>query len=222
MPFWKRRKRPRQQGSPRKPASNARKRRSEAELREAEERKRAAEEAERKARAEAEAAERRREQARKDTEEAEARAKAAKEANEREIARQQVLAAKAEADRATIAKVEAEAEARAAKTEVREADRDATLAAGAAVRLEKRAERIEDKITDTAALSRTRGELGTVGSLARRWTYRVTDYDAIPLERLKPFLNRDAIDAAVYRLMQTGERDLPGVVFEQVEEARIA
>jgi chemotaxis protein histidine kinase CheA len=208
-------------------AEEARKQREEAakreaELREAEERKRAAEEAERKARAEAEAAERRREQARKDTEEAEARAKAAKEANEREIARQQVLAAKAEADRATIAKVEAEAEARAAKTEVREADRDATLAAGAAVRLEKRAERIEDKITDTAALSRTRGELGTVGSLARRWTYRVTDYDAIPLERLKPFLNRDAIDAAVYRLMQTGERDLPGVVFEQVEEARIA
>lgn len=196
--------------------------RREAEAREAERRKFEAEQAERRARAEAEEAERRREAAKREAEAAERRAKDAKEAAEREEARMAVLKAKAEADQARIAKIEAEAAARDAKQEAREANKEADLALGAALRLEKRAERIEDKLDDDAALTRTRGDLGSVGSLAKRWTYRIVDFDAIPMERLKPFIHRDAIEAAIYRYMQTGERELPGVVFEQINEARIA
>lgn len=188
----------------------------------AERRKQEAEEAERKARAAAEEAERRREQARREEEAARERAKKATEEAEREEARLLAIKARGEQDRATVAKIEAEAEAREAKGEAREANKEAVLLTGDAVRAEKRAERIDAAIEDGAALSRTRGDLGTVGSLAKRWTYRVVDFNALPLDTLRPFLARDAIDAAIFRLMQTGVRELPGVIFEQVEEARIA
>jgi chromosome segregation ATPase len=189
---------------------------------EAEQRRKDAEAAEAKAKAEAAAAEKRRDDARKEAEAAEKRARDAKEAAEREEARQAAITAKAVADRATIAKVEADAAAREAKTEQREANRDAVILTGEAVRAEKRAERVEEAAKDDAAMSRTRGDLGTVGSLAKRWTCRVVDYDALPLKTLLPFIGRDAIDSALYRLMQTGVRELPGAIFEQVEEARIA
>ena len=91
------------------------------------------------------------------------------------------------------------------------------------MRAEKRADRLDQAAqASDAELARTRGELGTVGTMAKRWTYKVTNYDAVPLDRLRPFLAREAIDAAVFRLMQTGVRELPGVEFEQVSEARVA
>jgi chromosome segregation ATPase len=208
-------------------AEIARKEREEAERKareaaEAEQRKRDAEAAEAKAKAEAAEAERRAAAAKAEAAAAEQRAKEAKEANDREEARQAALKAKSEADRARIAKVEADAAAREAKEEAREANREAVMSTGDALRAEKRAERIDAKAEDAAALSRTRGDLGTVGSLAKRWTYRVINYNDIPMEMIKPFIAHDAIDAAIWRAMQTGVRSIPGVVIEQVEEARIA
>lgn len=188
----------------------------------AEQKRKEAEAAEAKARAEAAAAEKRRDDARREAELQEQRAKDAKDAAEREEARAAALAQKTAADRATIAKVEADASVREAQKDAREANRDAVILTGDAVRAEKKAERIEAKIDDAAELSRTRGDLGTVGSLAKRWVYRVTDYSAIPPEALWAFIHNDAKDAAIWRAMQTGVRSIPGVVIEQVEEARIA
>lgn len=193
----------------------------EKERQEAEARRLEAEKQEREARERAEKAERDRIAAKQEAERQEARAKAAREEAEREEARAAALKAKREADAALIAKVEADAEVREAVTEKREAAKDQITAEGQSVRLEKRAERIEEKIEDGAELSRTRGELGTVGSLAKRWTYRVTDYDKIPMAKLRPFIHQDAINAAIHRMMMSGVRELPGVVFEQIEEGRI-
>jgi hypothetical protein len=192
------------------------------EAQEAEDRRKRAEEAERKAKEEAEAAEKRREAAKRDAEEAERRAKAAQEEAERQEARAASLKAKNEADVALIAQVTAERQAHEAKQEVKEASRVADTAFSGAVRADNRAQKLEQSADDKTANSRLRGDLGTVGSLAKRWTYRVVDYNKVPLESLRPFLQRDAIDSAVYRMMQTGVRELPGVIFEQVEEARIA
>lgn len=165
----------------------------------------AKDEAERKARAEADAKRL-------------AELKAAREAEEQKAREAREAAAKAREEQAA-----AETAARAAKAEQREAAKTETEALGQAVRAERRADRLDDAANATDAdLSRTRGELGTVGSLARRWVFRVDDYDAIPLNVLRPFVSRDAIDAAIHKLMMTGRRDLPGVTFEQISEARVA
>lgn len=141
-----------------------------------------------------------------------------REAEEAKAREAREAAAKAREEQA-----KAEAAAKAAKQEQREAERDEKATFGQAVRAEKRADRLDEsaKASD-ADLARTRGELGTVGTMARRWTFKVKDYGAVPLDKLRPFLATDAIDAAIFRLMQTGVRELPGVEFEQVSEARIA
>lgn len=178
-----------------------------------------------------------------------AAAKAAAEKAERDAAEETERQARAEADRVRLAELkaqreaeeqrareareaaaaaradqqQAEAAAKAAKAEQAEAARHETAALGQAVRAEKRADRLDGAASASDAdLSRTRGELGTVGSLARRWVFRVTNYDAIPMDVLRPFLAREAIDAAIHKLMMTGRRELAGVEFEQISEARVA
>lgn len=131
--------------------------------------------------------------------------------------------AKRQAAKAREEQQQAEEGARAAKRDAKEAGRDEKAAMGAALRTEKRADRMDQAAgASDADMSRNRGELGTVASLARRWTCRVVDRRAIPLERLRDFINPDAIDAAVYRFMMAGQRELPGVVFEEITEARVA
>lgn len=102
-------------------------------------------------------------------------------------------------------------------------------------KLEQRAGRTERRMGSAADLSRSRGDLGSVGSLARRWTADVTDFElliqggddldeAVRLGKLITLLNfvhRDAVSAAVNKAMTAGVRDLPGVHYEQVEEGRI-
>lgn len=118
---------------------------------------------------------------------------------------------------------EAEEARQAATTEAKDASKDERSAFKAAERHDKQAGKHEAAAQGSAAdLARTRSEYGVVGTLAERWTYRIVDIDKIPLERLRSFINPDAIEAAVHRFMQSGQRDLPGVVFEKAKEARVA
>lgn len=167
-----------------------------------------------------------------------AEARASREADEAaaqtaaEERRRQEAAAREARDAARDAEGEAKAAGKDAKGHTTEADRTAN-----------RATRIEtnlEKSTD-ADHSRTRGELGTVGGLARRWAYHIVDEAALragflvpghlaPSASLAEHLTTDALEGAVFRWMRahqgsfTGERIeglLPGVVFAYEQEARI-
>lgn len=184
------------------------------------------EEAERQAKEDAE-----REEQRKRDQEAAAKAKQEREAAE-------AAAAKAKEEKAA-----AEKAARDAKEKARE-EEQAGKAAGKEVkgltteadRNANRADRIENKLEKSteADLSRTRGELGTVGGLARRWNRYITDEAALRavLGPLGEHFTTDALEGATWKWMLvhrpgfTGERvepaELPGVVFIYETEARIS
>ena len=102
----------------------------------------------------------------------------------------------------------------AAKTASREADASLTEA----VRETKAADKIAAKIDGPDAdLARTRSLHGAVSTLQRNWVCRVTDYNLLDRDALWPFIHRDAIDAALWKLMQTlpiERRTMPGAVME--------
>jgi hypothetical protein len=160
---------------------------------------------------------------------------------------EEAAAAKAKADRkaaedagraAKDAAREHEGDAKGAGREVRQAGADADRSAS-------RADRLETKLGNSteADLSRTRGDLGTVGSLSRNWKHAIVDEDALRAALhssitvaeyaiLADQLNSEALNGAVYRFMrlhQDGWRGrervadvLAGVVFSYETEARIA
>lgn len=144
------------------------------------------------------------------------KAKAETEAAE---AKKRAAAAKDEEDRSRKVRV-------AATTTAAHADRDADLSMKGAMRAAGRADRMDRNAESPAEMSRTRGDLGTVGSLARRWAVRSVDRDEVSPSSIWPHIATSAIEAAAYRYMQAhigdeGGPKLRGVVFEQIEEARI-
>lgn len=84
-----------------------------------------------------------------------------------------------------------------------------------------KAERAEEVLSASAAdLTRQRLSSGTLASAKGEWTFEITDYEAIPLDKLRPYLKRDAIDAAIRQFvrMNKDKADLPGVrIFEDVK-----
>jgi hypothetical protein len=177
---------------------------------------------------------------RKEQDEAEAAARAIRiaeqkkleeEAKQRRIAEEAAaLAAKGVADAERAKQRDAEDAARAAKREERAEGRAADAALDSAVREERRADRMDGAAqAGDAEMSRTRGELGTVGSLAQRWTYTVVAPDKINLDMLRGYISADAIEAAVGRWMAANRNRLtdgatnllPGVRFDIAKEARV-
>lgn len=118
---------------------------------------------------------------------------------------------------------------RAAVTVQKSAATEQRVAERAAEKTEARADRLDRKLLDTndAEFSRLRG-VATVGSLAGRWYYDVTDFSALPAEALWAYVSQDAKSAAVYRYMVDNARAgntppaLEGAIFEKVKESRIA
>lgn len=82
-----------------------------------------------------------------------------------------------------------------------EADRQSAIAAAA----EKKAE------VKPAELARTRSDQGTLSTLRSHWTFEVEDWDGIDLNVLRPYLKRDAVEAAIRSAVKIGLRDLSGV-----------
>ena len=93
-------------------------------------------------------------------------------------------------------------------------------AEGRAEQFAGQAERLEQQANgSTADLTRTRSA-GVTASATTKFDFRITDYDAIPLDRLRPYFTRDAVEAAIRSLVriQRGAAALPGVeVFPDVK-----
>jgi len=177
---------------------------------------------------------------RKQREEDERAAESAKKRREEEE-----LAAKVAADRRRAEEAAARAARDAAReheADAKDAGKDVKQAASEADRSANRADRIETRLEKSteADLSRTRGDLGTVGSLGRHWVHTVTDEEALraairtsilasniaeyaKFATLIDQLNYEALNGAVFRFMrihQAGwkglkrvDNELPGVVF---------
>ena len=128
---------------------------------------------------------------------------------------------------------EAEAAAAAAKRDEKSAAREAGNNLDDAVRLEKRADRLDDAAQASESdLSRGRGEYGSVGSRVTTWKWRMINRDDVPLETLRAYMHPDAIDAAVTRFMNAHRPELGtgrdfnnllrGVEFFQEQTTRVA
>jgi hypothetical protein len=160
----------------------------------------------------------------------EAREKAAREERERhqavvDAAKAAEQKAKAEAKDHREAGKEAGADVREASRDLRQAERQADRATNVTDRMERKA----DKTTD-AELSRTRGDLGSVGSKSGRWKHYIDDEAALRAicGPLGEHFTEEALSGAVYQWMVahrsafTGERvvtaELPGVVFAWEDE----
>lgn len=116
--------------------------------------------------------------------------------------------ARAAADRAL-------AEAQAAEAANRKADADAALERAAIA--ETAATKAEAAVyAKPAEMARTRGEMGSVSTLRTTWEAEITDFAQIPLETIRAFIPRDAIEKAVKGFVRAGGRELAGVrIFEQ-------
>lgn len=122
-------------------------------------------------------------------------------------------------DREEQARVERE-RATAALLAAQEAERrnvtDADALIDQAVTHEAEAAALQAEAEGSAAdLSRVRGG-GSVTSLRTIWTGQVVDLEAVPLERLRPFLSIDVVEQALRSFVRAGGRDLAGCrIFEQ-------
>ncbi len=208
---------------------------AEREAREANER---AEKAREEARALEEARKRQKEQDERDAEqrkkdEAAAAARRAELKAQQEAAEKEAREAREKAAAALAERRAAEEAAQAAKKDEKAANREVNNNLDDAVKLEKRANRLDDAAqASEAELSRGRGDYGSVGSRVTVWKWRMLNRDRVPLEALRAYLNADAIDAAVTRYMNahraelgTGrDRDdlLKGVEFYQEQSTRVA
>ena len=102
----------------------------------------------------------------------------------------------------------AEAEAAAQRRAAAAAERDERDAMNTAMREDRRATRFEEKAAGPEAdLARTRSEHGAVGTLTRRWQCRVIDRDALDRDALWPFINGEAIEAALWKWMMAQTPD---------------
>ncbi len=190
-----------------------------------------------------------------DAKERRRRVKEAKEAEEREAAAAEVRrlqreeedriaeearkareAAQQEAAAASQGKKDAQAEAREARgaqrtafSDAKSAGKEAAKAGQLADRAENRADRIDRKLENStdADLSRTRGDLGSVGGLHRSWKHHIVDEAALRAASgpLGPFFTTEALENALFHVKRahqssfTGERvegetiGVPGALF---------
>jgi len=84
--------------------------------------------------------------------------------------------------------------------------------------LEQQAQKAAEAVTaKPAELASTRGSMSLAG-LRTRWVGEVRDYAALDLEKLRPFINRDALDKAVNQFVSNGGRELTGAaIFEKTD-----
>lgn len=165
----------------------------------------------------------------------EARTTAAREAREKAEAETKVAKDAQEAAKGDIR--DARSEVRGAQQEQKAAGKVERQAETDADRAANRADRIEyklEKATDAEIAGTLRGELGTKGSLTRRWTLKIVDEEALRevCGPLGPTFTQDALNGAAYRWMlprisgwagrERVEGELPGVVFAYQQGARIS
>ena len=125
-----------------------------------------------------------------------------------QAAEQRLQKARADEAEARRQQQAAEAEAAAQRRAAAAAQRDERDAMNTAVREDRRAAKFEEKAAGPEAdLARTRSEHGAVGTLTRRWSCRVINRDALDRDALWPFINGEAIEAALWKWMMAQTPD---------------
>ena len=85
---------------------------------------------------------------------------------------------------------------------------------------ERAAEAEQAAQASAADLTRTRTASGTLATAQTEWAFEVIDFDAIPLNQLRPYFKREEVEKAVRAFMKTGRRELAGVRFFEDVKAR--
>jgi hypothetical protein len=84
-----------------------------------------------------------------------------------------------------------------------------------------RAAEVEASAQASAAdLTRVRSETGTVASARTSWNFEITDYSAVPLEKLRPYLARADVEKAIRSFVRVnkGAEQLAGIrIFEDIK-----
>ena len=125
-----------------------------------------------------------------------------------ETAETELQEAKDTAKAAKAAQDKIDEDLRNAKKEVKTAERDVTQHLNEAVREEKRADKIADVVAGPEAdLARTRSEHGAVSTLTRKWTSEIRNRDLLDKEALWPFINGEALEAALWKWMMAQAED---------------
>lgn len=93
----------------------------------------------------------------------------------------------------------------------------ANAALDQAAKLDQRAtEAITEAQAKPADLARTRTDTGVLSTLRTDWVHEITDYDVIPLDKLRPYFKRDEVDKAIRGFVRAGNRELAGTrIFEK-------
>jgi glycine/D-amino acid oxidase-like deaminating enzyme len=106
-------------------------------------------------------------------------------------------------------------EAKREETKARHAAVADALAAQAEQAAAARVE-AEDAVAEKPAeMARTRAESGTLSTLKQVWQFEVIDWDEVDLDLLRPYIKRDAIEAAIRAAVKMGLRSIDGVnIFE--------
>jgi hypothetical protein len=70
-------------------------------------------------------------------------------------------------------------------------------------------------------LTKVKTATGVTAGAKTEWTFKILNYEIIPLDQLRAFIPRDAIEAAIKTLLkiQKGAATLPGVQFEETVKA---
>lgn len=101
--------------------------------------------------------------------------------------------------------------ARAEELAAKENNRAALKAAEKADMLDRRADRAEQLAEAKAAdLTRTRSASGVLATSQTKWKGEIVSMDEIDLEKLRPFLKRDAVETALNTFVRVGNRELKG------------
>lgn len=137
-------------------------------------------------------------------------------AYQREKAAAARRAAEEEARKLREAEEKKRQEAEAAK---RQATADKKL--DQAAELADKAEEAEAKAASSnAELTKVRTDSGVTAGTKTVWNFQITDYDAIPLDKLRPFFRREDVEKAIRSMVgiQKGATKLEGVrVFEDIK-----
>jgi len=63
--------------------------------------------------------------------------------------------------------------------------------------------------SSAADLTRTRTASGTLATAKTEWAFEITDYEVVPLDKLRPYLKRDAVESAIRALVKVHQDKSP-------------
>lgn len=137
------------------------------------------------------------------------------------------LRAKAERERREAEEAARRQREEAARLAREAAEREAASKAESAALMDKAAAveteavKAEQSIADAkpADFARTRGDLGSVSTLQRRWTFRDMNRTELDLNMLRPYLPADALEKALNAFIKAGGRQIAGATIYEAETA---